>query len=99
MSGDLIDAAAAKPPHLPCNWFLSARGGQGCMGIDRAVTGSTGAPKAADGDDRLSAFRRSNDELTFRDFPIGKAAFCEHGHAGTARDAVKDIAKFIKQTQ
>jgi hypothetical protein len=23
----------------------------------------------------------------------------EHGYAGTARDAVKDIAQFIKQTQ
>jgi hypothetical protein len=26
-------------------------------------------------------------------------AFSEHGYAGTARDAVKDIAQFIKQTQ
>ena len=26
------------------------------------------------------------------------SAFSEHGYAGTARDAVKDIAQFIKQT-
>jgi hypothetical protein len=25
-------------------------------------------------------------------------AFSEHGYAGTAREAVKDIAQFIKQT-
>jgi hypothetical protein len=30
----------------------------------------------ADDDDKLSAFRRSNDELTFRDFLIGKAGEC-----------------------
>ena len=99
MSGDLVDAAVAKPPHLPFNRFLSVRREGGVMGIDRTVAGNTGARKAADDNDRLSAFRRSNDELTFRDFLIGKAAFSEHGYAGTARDAVKDIAQFIKQTQ
>jgi hypothetical protein len=46
------------------------------MGIDRSVAGNTGARKAADDDDQLSAFRRSNDELTFRDFLIGKAGEC-----------------------
>ena len=61
--------------------------------------GRSDAGLAADDDDQLSAFRRSNDELTFIDFLIGKAAFSEHGYAGTARDAVKDIAQFIKQTQ
>jgi hypothetical protein len=69
------------------------------MGTDRSVAGNAGARKAADDDDQLSAFRRSNDELTFRDFLTGKAAFSEHGYPGTARDAVKDIAQFIKQTQ
>jgi hypothetical protein len=42
----------------------------------RTVAGNTGARKAADDDDKLSAFRRSNDELTFRDFLIGKAGEC-----------------------
>jgi hypothetical protein len=46
------------------------------MGIDRAVAGNPGARKAADDDDQLSAFRRSNDELTFRDFLIGRAGEC-----------------------
>ena len=69
------------------------------MGIERTVAGDTGARKAADDDDQVSAFRRSNDELTFRDFLIGKAAFSEHGYPGAARDAVKGIAQFIKQTQ
>jgi hypothetical protein len=46
------------------------------MGIDRAVAGNTGVRKAADDDDQLSAFRRSNDELTFIDFLIGKAGEC-----------------------
>jgi hypothetical protein len=46
------------------------------MGIDRTVAGNTGARKAADDDDQLSAFRRSNDELTFIDFLIGKAGEC-----------------------
>jgi hypothetical protein len=27
MSRNLADAAEAKPPQLPCNWFLSAQGG------------------------------------------------------------------------
>jgi hypothetical protein len=46
------------------------------MGIDRSVAGDTGAREAAADDDRLSAFRRSNDELTFMDFLIGKAGKC-----------------------
>jgi hypothetical protein len=72
MSRNLADAAVAKPPQLPCNWFLSGAG-RGVMGIDRTVVGNIGARKAADDDDKLSAFRRANDELTFRDFLIGKA--------------------------
>jgi hypothetical protein len=43
------------------------------MGTDRSDAGDTGARKAAADDDRLSAFRRPNDELTFRDFLFGKA--------------------------
>jgi hypothetical protein len=46
------------------------------IGIDRTVAGNTGAPKAADDDDQLSACRRSNDELTFIDFLIRKAGEC-----------------------
>jgi hypothetical protein len=65
------------PPQLPRNWVLSARGGgRGVMGIARTVAGNTGARKPADDDDQLSAFRRSNDELTFIDFLIGKAGEC-----------------------
>jgi hypothetical protein len=46
------------------------------MGLDRTGAGNRGTRKAADDDDKLSAFRRSNDELTFRDFLIGKAGEC-----------------------
>jgi hypothetical protein len=46
------------------------------MGIDRTVAGNTGTRKAADDNDQLSAFRRSNDELTFIDFLTGKAGEC-----------------------
>jgi hypothetical protein len=46
------------------------------MGIERTVAGDTGARKAADDDDQVSAFRRSNDELTFREFLMGKAGEC-----------------------
>ena len=44
------------------------------MGVDRAGPGNAGAPKAAV--DQLSAFRRSNDELTFIDSLMGKAGEC-----------------------
>jgi hypothetical protein len=50
--------------------------GRGVMEIDRTVAGNPGARKAADDNDQLSAFRRANDELTFRDFLIGKAGEC-----------------------
>jgi hypothetical protein len=65
------DAAVAKPPQLPCN--RSSRRTGGVMGIDRTVAGNPGARKAANDNDQLSAFRRPNDELTFRDFLVGKA--------------------------
>jgi hypothetical protein len=71
MTRDLADAAVAKPPQLPCN--RSSRRTGGVMGIDRTVAGNPGARKAANDNDQLSAFRRPNDELTFRDFLVGKA--------------------------
>jgi hypothetical protein len=71
MSRDPADAAVAKPPQLPCN--RSSRRTRGVMGIDRTVAGNPGARKAANDNDQLSAFRRPNDELTFKDFLVGKA--------------------------
>jgi hypothetical protein len=74
MTRDLADAAVAKPPQLPCN--RSSRRRRGVMGIDRTVAGNPGARKAANDKDQLLAFRRPNDELTFRDFLMGKVGEC-----------------------
>lgn len=51
------------------------------MEIDQAIAGDARARKASDDNDQLSAFRRSNDELTFRDFLMGRGT----GRGGEAK--------------